>query len=487
MQKTIKTLIVITVSLIIIFLIPINIQSQDFSFEQHPIDLDFPGIHAIKVFDLDDDGDLDIIAGSEQTPSTASIGLHWLRNEGGNPVNWTRIPIDASFEHVMSVDVGYIDNDNFPDIVATSWSLHQVAWWKNSGDPTQDWSRRVVKSSFYNSHDAKCSDIDDDGDVDIIAANYFSPGNIIICYNDGNSVINWQTVYLTSSFAGALSVHVIDLDKDDDPDILGTASDADEIAWWKNMGGNPINWTKNVVAINFVGSSDLHVVDLNDDNVYDIIANAWKSDQIAYWICDDIQTNSWSKTTVSTTLDVAAGVSAGDFDKDGDIDIVAAGKIPGELVIYENDNFNWPKITLFENFYGGTALEVIDFDGDSDLDIIAGASYLGELYWWENRVVSSVGETIDLIPSQIRLYQNFPNPFNPSTRIQYSVNSTQKVTLKVYDVLGSEIATLVNEEKTAGNYMEELSVSYLNIPSGVYFYQLLAGNFVETKKMILLK
>ena len=83
------------------------------------------------------------------------------------------------------------------------------------------------------------------------------------------------------------------------------------------------------------------------------------------------------------------------------------------------------------------------------------------------------------------LKQNYPNPFNPSTRIQYAISSRQLVTLKVYDVLGKEIATLVNEEKSAGSYEIEFNASHL--ASGIYYYQLRAGDYVETKKMILLK
>jgi len=85
------------------------------------------------------------------------------------------------------------------------------------------------------------------------------------------------------------------------------------------------------------------------------------------------------------------------------------------------------------------------------------------------------------------LMNNFPNPFNPSTTIQYAISSTQFVTLKVYDLLGREVATLVNEEKTAGNYEIEFGVKSLELSSGIYFYKLQAGEFVETKKMILLK
>jgi hypothetical protein len=93
-------------------------------------------------------------------------------------------------------------------------------------------------------------------------------------------------------------------------------------------------------------------------------------------------------------------------------------------------------------------------------------------------------------PVEFKLEQNYPNPFNPSTRIQYAVSSRQFVSLKVYDVLGNEIATLVNEEKPAGSYEVEFSVgqnSILSLSSGIYFYLLQAGSFVESRKMILLK
>ena len=83
------------------------------------------------------------------------------------------------------------------------------------------------------------------------------------------------------------------------------------------------------------------------------------------------------------------------------------------------------------------------------------------------------------------LSQNYPNPFNPSTRIHYSVISTQIVSVNVYDLLGREIETLVNEEKLAGEY--EVEFNGANLPSGIYFYQLKAGDYIETKKMVLIR
>ena len=90
-----------------------------------------------------------------------------------------------------------------------------------------------------------------------------------------------------------------------------------------------------------------------------------------------------------------------------------------------------------------------------------------------------------LVLNEFSLLQNYPNPFNPTTTIKYSIPKKSYITLKVFDILGKEIETLVNEEKTAGNYHVEFNAS--NLPSGVYFYRIQAGSFNQVRKMILLK
>lgn len=88
-------------------------------------------------------------------------------------------------------------------------------------------------------------------------------------------------------------------------------------------------------------------------------------------------------------------------------------------------------------------------------------------------------------PSEYSLKQNYPNPFNPSTKISFSIPTSEFVTLKVFDVLGNEVAALVDEEKPAGSYEVEFNASQLS--SGIYFYEWRAGVFVQTKKLILMK
>jgi hypothetical protein len=107
-----------------------------------------------------------------------------------------------------------------------------------------------------------------------------------------------------------------------------------------------------------------------------------------------------------------------------------------------------------------------------------------------SEIVTGVDEQDDRLPNNFHLEQNYPNPFNPSTTIKYSIPTSEFVTLKVFDVLGNEVATLVNEEKPAGSYEVEFnshSGSVRNLTSGVYFYILQAGSFTQTKKLILMK
>jgi hypothetical protein len=89
------------------------------------------------------------------------------------------------------------------------------------------------------------------------------------------------------------------------------------------------------------------------------------------------------------------------------------------------------------------------------------------------------------LPGNFILFQNYPNPFNPTTIIRFEIPRESIVTIKLYDLLGREIKTLVNEEKTAGSYSYIFDGSSLS--SGIYFYRITAGKFAQTKKMILMK
>ncbi len=106
-------------------------------------------------------------------------------------------------------------------------------------------------------------------------------------------------------------------------------------------------------------------------------------------------------------------------------------------------------------------------------------------YAVEDTTTTGISVQDNEIPKIYTLQQNYPNPFNPITTISFNLPEKSFVSLKVFDVLGREVATLVSEEFSAGNYSQQWNAE--NVASGIYFYRFQAGSFSETKKLILLK
>jgi uncharacterized delta-60 repeat protein len=139
------------------------------------------------------------------------------------------------------------------------------------------------------------------------------------------------------------------------------------------------------------------------------------------------------------------------------------------------------------NYYDGANSVAIQPDGKIvaagwDEDVMEGDAFAVARY---TGTATSVINESQGIPTEFAISQNYPNPFNPTTTINYSVPKTSLILIKVYDIIGHEVAALVNEEKAPGKY----SVNFIagNLPSGVYLYKLTAGNYTDTKKLILLK
>ena len=135
---------------------------------------------------------------------------------------------------------------------------------------------------------------------------------------------------------------------------------------------------------------------------------------------------------------------------------------------------NGSSIRIAFALIGGTTLA--DLQNSSDASLAK---------WDEIKTRVSVDDKKQILPTKYSLSQNYPNPFNPTTKIQYSLTKPADVSLRIYDILGRELATLVNERKPAGTYTAHWNAE--SVPNGVYFYRIVTDGFVETKKMILMK
>jgi len=153
-----------------------------------------------------------------------------------------------------------------------------------------------------------------------------------------------------------------------------------------------------------------------------------------------------------------------------------------DVVWYEAPG--WTKHIIDDDLGGAYGIFIANMDNDSDLDIVATGLWAGDVVWYENIVVGIEPEQAPM-PKKIQFNQNYPNPFNSSTVISYSLPFSANVTIDIYDILGRHVESLLNVQQTMGNHQVIWEAD--DFSSGVYFYKLQAGDYTETKKMVLLK
>ena len=184
------------------------------------------------------------------------------------------------------------------------------------------------------------------------------------------------------------------------------------------------------------------------------------TDQGKTWVPPELNNNNILSLTINKSGDLFAGTDANG--------------------VYESaDNGNtWVQVD--SNL---TDLDILSLAVDNNGVLFAGTGSDG--VFKTGNAPTAVKNTKTNLPTTYSLSQNYPNPFNPSTVISYQLSESSNVTLKVYDILGREIKTLVNQRQNAGAY--HVSFDATGLSSGVYFYRIVAGNFSETKKLLLIK
>jgi hypothetical protein len=189
--------------------------------------------------------------------------------------------------------------------------------------------------------------------------------------------------------------------------------------------------------------------------------------------------------------DFARALAALDYDNDGDLDFVTANySTRNGITLFLNDgsgNF-YPAESCFQDLVEGIPQGIVakdfDVDGRTDVAVVTSFNKLAVLYNLAGPT-SVEDEQNNYMPEEYILEQNFPNPFNPTTTIQFSLPKPGDVTLKIFNLLGEEVKTLADEYREAGKHSVQFNAD--NLSSGIYFYQIKAGNFVETKKLTLVK
>jgi hypothetical protein len=443
----------------------------------HTIDPDLYGATIVDVADIDGDGDLDVVA----TAYKSDIVV-WYEND---QLKWTKHTIDPFLDNAIGVYIADVDGDDTLDVVAAGYVADRVVWYKNS-NAGQAWTKYTIDTYLNGAQVVYVADIDGDGDPDVVATG--TNEDAVVWYENILPDQNWPKYTIDGNLGGALSCNVADIDGDGDLDVAATGYYAHDVVWYQNEGGTPITWKKDTIDVNLLGAWEIRDADLDGDNELDLVATGRGADDVVWYKNSGGKPITWTKDIIDANLNGTVVVDIADIDGDDTLDVFATGYDADSVVWYENGGetpINWIRHTIDGNLDGAAHIYAIDIDYDNDPDVVVTGQNANNVIWYENNFITGIELLTDVVSTGWFLSQNYPNPFNPSTTIEFDLPKTNQVTLKIYNILGEEVAILVSDRLMAGSYTYQWDAS--NTASGVYLYRLEAGEYFETKKMILLR
>ena len=478
-------------------------------------DIDYHG--HLDVGDVNGDGWLDVAVsvyiGQAGFNSPGKVKLY-LNNSGtlsSNP-DW----ISGDLVYSFSCAFGDADGDGDLDLAVAggeSYYNHpeQPRIYYNNGATLESLPSWKATASQY-SYDVNWADFDNDGDLDLVFAGESTPNRIFENINGTMSVTPiWQSTdasqYANSLFVGDVNDDgYLDLAISDNSQLGGSGRFKIYLNNSGTLNTTPF-WTSTFSGY----GSGINLADIDNDNDLDLITGGWWQPVRIYLNTGgNFNTNPEYTSTSTSVVEV---IVMGDIDKDA-VQNVQENFVSDGLkklfylprtplqelsrVIVETDTlqFNqycydlengWVMLAAQPDFGDSVTVEA-SVSWDIDMGITNWDQNKGN-YLFLNTLNPVFVNSEENLPEGFVLYQNYPNPFNPSTKISWQSPVGSWQTLKVYDILGNEVATLVDEYNPAGSYEVEFDPSSgnRNLVSGIYFYQLRTGSFVQTKKMVLLK
>lgn len=353
----------------------------------------FDGAEAVGTGDMDGDGDIDVVGVSD-----GGSGTRWWARSGTAPnLTWTGYTVDGTFKGEEEVAVGDMDGDGKLDIVGVSEDDDLVAWWRNQGGLPPTFSARVtIQSGHSEVRVVEIADMDNDGDRDVVVGSDPSSKKVRFYRNNGSPLTpNWEYRDIEDNFGHTHGIAVSDLDSDGDRDIVGASKDFKDISWWVNSG-TPFqnNWTRYDIDPNFHDAEDVFAAKIDGDTDIDVVAVGGGG--VSYWENDGTPNNNdWVERAITTNFggDVLSGA---DFDGDGDIDVVASSEGGDKIAWWENKGaLGFSGTVVIESGSEVNDVEgitVADIDSDGDGDIVAAVEGNDTVAWWKNLRIAGVSQ-----------------------------------------------------------------------------------------------
>jgi len=493
-------------------------------------------LRSISWADYDNDGDQDLIIPSVFDQSNYTFRTALIRNDGLDTTlstDWIFTETDSVFSPTSHAQTSWADYDGDQDLdlllinVAPLTDDGFIKRYRNDGNGV--FTEQLILGTLSVEHgEAQWGDYDGDGDLDILVAgnlkeldSTYTHMALRIYENENENYLPFDVINCIpcEGWYDLTAATWADYDSDGDMDILlaGTYNPGSQIDGrariYTNSGGFFTADTTNTLPAPRASGSrggTFSWFDLDGDSDLDYFiagqyfvpgGNGLVESQMHLYRNDVIELNeapsipsgitataqsessvhiSWNPSfddhtpSPAITYDLVivrrgTHVPIGKMNNDEN-PLLARLPEPGNISAVTNWTFNDLEDGIYE-----WRLRAVD------------AAYAGsEIAMGEFGVgVVSVDDQNNTTPEKFSLEQNYPNPFNPSTIIRYSIPESGKVTIKIYNTIGKEMTTLVNENKQPGNY--EIRYDASKLSSGVYFYKIESGRFIETKKMILLK
>ncbi|MEM9555938.1 MAG: FG-GAP-like repeat-containing protein [Acidobacteriota bacterium] len=316
----------------------------------------------VTVADLDRDGDIDVIAGAPAT---------WYENTGGA---WTARALPASVASVAGVAAD-IDRDGWLDLVTGGGDgATSVVFWRSSASAPPSYTKNVVTGSLGEAAAVDVGDIDRDGTLDVAVAD--ATGDTIAWYElVGPTDADWAARTIDAAINGASSVQLTDLDFDGDLDVLGAARDGQSVAWWENEGGT---WTRNELTTGAAGLGRARAFDADKDGDFDVL---FEESAVGARLQANISLHRslepfWNPIEIDVPQ-MPRELHAGDFDRDGDLDLVMSNQDRTNYYWIENDGTpddgGWTQHLIDHSVAPDSAVlsALLDVDRDGDLDLLA--------------------------------------------------------------------------------------------------------------------